>query len=257
MGALPSISASLLADTEVADPVYAFAEEAAHASSAAELDAAMARSLKPFHIGNFVLYRATDRMGQPSPAKLAGVGHEAWRGHYFETGLAARDDLLRHGETSIAPVTWTQFRRTLADAPEKMRIYHEAASFGLKDGFYLPIRQADGSTLGVAMMVSHTLPTNPGMLATLHMIAICYTLAAERLGLTANAAPAGKMKLTRRQAECLQWIAAGKTSTEIAAILGLSEHTVNEHLEAARNRLGVRTTTQAVLAAAMQGLIRT
>ena len=71
----------------------------------------------------------------------------------------------------------------------------------------------------------------------------------------ANARPE-KPALTKRQLECLKWVRAGESSWEIGRILNLSEHTVNEHLQAARRRLGVRTTTQAVLEAAARGLIK-
>jgi DNA-binding CsgD family transcriptional regulator len=61
--------------------------------------------------------------------------------------------------------------------------------------------------------------------------------------------------LTRRQIDCLTWAARGKSSTDIASILGLSSHTVDEHLGEACKRLGVRTRVQAVMEASSRGLI--
>ena len=61
--------------------------------------------------------------------------------------------------------------------------------------------------------------------------------------------------LTTRQLECLYWVMAGKSSTDIAAILGISRHTVDEHIAAACRRLGVRTRTQAVAEALRLGLL--
>jgi LuxR family transcriptional regulator (chaperone HchA-associated) len=52
--------------------------------------------------------------------------------------------------------------------------------------------------------------------------------------------------LSPREREILQWIAAGRRQAEIAAALGLSERTVENHLRKARHRLGVATTAQAV-----------
>ena len=57
--------------------------------------------------------------------------------------------------------------------------------------------------------------------------------------------------LSRRELECLQWLAAGKTLTEAACILGISERTLRFHVNNARDRLGVATTMQAVVAAAL------
>jgi DNA-binding CsgD family transcriptional regulator len=53
--------------------------------------------------------------------------------------------------------------------------------------------------------------------------------------------------LTARQLECLRWAAAGKSSADIGAIVGLSPRTVDDHLAAACRRLGVRTRVQAVV----------
>lgn len=45
--------------------------------------------------------------------------------------------------------------------------------------------------------------------------------------------------LTPRETEVFQWIAQGKTSSEIATILGISARTVSKHLERIYRRLGV------------------
>ncbi len=61
--------------------------------------------------------------------------------------------------------------------------------------------------------------------------------------------------LAQREIVCLQWSAAGKTSLETAVILGLSPHTVNQHLAAAGEKLGAVNRTQAVAKAIRLGLI--
>jgi DNA-binding CsgD family transcriptional regulator len=63
----------------------------------------------------------------------------------------------------------------------------------------------------------------------------------------AKAALRGKF-LTRRQKDCLNWAALGKTDWEIGKVLGLSRHTVHRHIEAAKSRLEVSTRVQAILA---------
>jgi len=56
-------------------------------------------------------------------------------------------------------------------------------------------------------------------------------------------------------ATTLTWTAAGKTSAEIAEILGLSEHTVNHYLNKATKKLDTVNRTQAVAKALRVGLI--
>ncbi|MEL7546142.1 MAG: helix-turn-helix transcriptional regulator [Pseudomonadota bacterium] len=58
--------------------------------------------------------------------------------------------------------------------------------------------------------------------------------------------------LSGREIECLQWLAAGKTLSESATILGISERTLRFHVNNARERLGVATTTQAIVAATLK-----
>jgi DNA-binding CsgD family transcriptional regulator len=51
------------------------------------------------------------------------------------------------------------------------------------------------------------------------------------------------------------WVARGKTSAEIAQILGLTRRTVDFHIDNARTTLGAATRTQAVIKAATGRLI--
>ncbi len=58
--------------------------------------------------------------------------------------------------------------------------------------------------------------------------------------------------LTRRQREALEWVGDGKTTQDIALLMGLTSATVEKHLRLAREALAVETTAQAVLKAALQ-----
>lgn len=62
--------------------------------------------------------------------------------------------------------------------------------------------------------------------------------------------------LTEREIECLTWTAAGKTSVEIAEIMGLSEHTINHYLNRATRKLDTVNRTQAVAKALRLSLIK-
>jgi DNA-binding CsgD family transcriptional regulator len=61
--------------------------------------------------------------------------------------------------------------------------------------------------------------------------------------------------LNARELEALAWSARGKTSIDIAKILGVSKRTVDFHIENARVKLGAVTRVQAVVKAATSGLI--
>ena len=61
--------------------------------------------------------------------------------------------------------------------------------------------------------------------------------------------------LTEREREVLTWVGRGKTSSEIATILGLSERTVNFHCDQAMKRLDVSNRAQAVAKAVSERLL--
>jgi len=64
-----------------------------------------------------------------------------------------------------------------------------------------------------------------------------------------------EVSLSEREVETLTWAARGKTSAEIAAILGLTKRTVDFHIDNARDKLGVSTRVQAAVKAVTGRLI--
>jgi DNA-binding CsgD family transcriptional regulator len=61
--------------------------------------------------------------------------------------------------------------------------------------------------------------------------------------------------LTQRERECLFWVSEGKTSDEIATIVGLAGSTVNGHLATAMQKIGAPNRVTAMAIAIRQGLI--
>jgi DNA-binding NarL/FixJ family response regulator len=70
-----------------------------------------------------------------------------------------------------------------------------------------------------------------------------------------NEAWSRHVALNDRELECLLWSGRGKTSPEIATIVGLSKRTVNFHIENACRKLNVSTRTEAVVKATAGRLI--
>src|SRR4029077_8387688 len=56
-----------------------------------------------------------------------------------------------------------------------------------------------------------------------------------------SAEPLLKLGLTPRAAEALLWLAQGKTNSDIASILGITESTVKKHVQEMFDKLGVET----------------
>jgi DNA-binding NarL/FixJ family response regulator len=64
-----------------------------------------------------------------------------------------------------------------------------------------------------------------------------------------SVAPLLKLGLTPRAAETLLWVAQGKTNSDIATILGITESTVKKHVQEIFDNLGVETRSAATLRA--------
>jgi DNA-binding CsgD family transcriptional regulator len=67
----------------------------------------------------------------------------------------------------------------------------------------------------------------------------------------------GAVSLTKREAECLRWAAAGKTNDEIATILGLKRTTIRFHIRTAAQKLDAVNRDQALFKAAQLGFLAT
>ena len=82
------------------------------------------------------------------------------------------------------------------------------------------------------------------------------TMLIEQISKISVANHAARSVLNARETEILQWTAEGKTSSEIAGITGLSEHTVNHYATIATQNLGCSNRTQAVVYAMRLGLFK-
>jgi len=61
--------------------------------------------------------------------------------------------------------------------------------------------------------------------------------------------------LTGRELDCLHWASMGKTSWEIGVILGITERTINFHIQNACRKLQSRGRQAAISAAYRHGLL--
>lgn len=122
---------------------------------------------------------------------------------------------------------------------------------GILQANYFPVHDAEGSRATVIWMGKRMdLPMT--VMMELQMIAIHMY---NRLTEIGSFWKDNSVVLSEREIQCLNWTAAGKTSSEIAGILGLSEHTVNHYLNHVSKKLDAVNRTQAVVKAMKKGYI--
>ena len=92
---------------------------------------------------------------------------------------------------------------------------------------------------------------DPAMLAHAHMMC-CYALGGF-LAADDRQAPPGA--LSERERECLKWVSEGKTTDEVALILGVSSNTVNSYVAHAIQKFGASNRAMAIATAIRSGVI--
>jgi DNA-binding CsgD family transcriptional regulator len=86
--------------------------------------------------------------------------------------------------------------------------------------------------------------------------AACVALSYALCTLAANEpAVALRSPVSERERECLAWVSEGKTTDEVAVILGVSSNTVNSYVTAAIQKLSARNRAMAIATAIRAGII--
>lgn len=183
----------------------------------------------------------------------------AWMAHYTERNHSRIDPFIRYCAASLTPVgTGIDYLEEYSylDARERGFI-REAAETGFRSGMSCMIRVkgpmgAAGWNLGSTMtreQLEQILAREGDILR------LAAHLSHEKLVQSDSSAETGAPVLSPRETECLQWLAAGLRTKEIADRMGIRPITVELHLRNARNRLGAQTREQALARAIAAGLL--
>ncbi|HEU0042976.1 MAG TPA: LuxR family transcriptional regulator [Sphingomonas sp.] len=216
-----------------------------------ELDAAMAEALGGIGLPWFSLARFFARDGTPATAVLQGRFEPGWAERYVEQNYAASSLIARELLTRSDAYSWSEVLARTGD-PVQDRIFHEAREHGLRDGLFTPIRWTDHSYAAVVTAGHDAELDDPVYRTMTEVLSTYYAHECRRLGVAPP--PAGTI-LSPRQRDCLAWVRHGKSSTDIAELLGISAQTVEEHVAEACRKLGVRTRVQAAVEASLLGII--
>jgi len=175
-----------------------------------------------------------------------------WLQRYQEKNYIECDPTVAHGMRSSKPVVWND--EFFAQTPE---LWAEAQSFGLRHGWAQSRRDAEG-TYSMLVLSRTAPPLTPDELAE-KAPRLQWLVYAAHVSMQASCdegpgAPL-QVELSPREVDVLRWTAEGKTSSEIADIMDISERTVNFHVNTAVAKLGACNKTSAAVRAAMLGLI--
>lgn len=198
-----------------------------------------------FGMGSFLMGYPERPDIAPEERLWAATWPSGWLRHWAEQRYMLVDPVLKQVMTSSDPVRWSHIYGN--GNKTGSRILKEAGEYGMRDGFALPIYSRDGFVVAISMAAEHY-ELDKQDESCLHMASIFFHAKFERLR-AKNVPPSRTPRLTRRERECLVWVASGKTDWEISQILNIAEQTVHEYVQNALVKLNATTRAQAVAVA--------
>jgi LuxR family quorum-sensing system transcriptional regulator CciR len=168
-----------------------------------------------------------------------------WVAELSEDGLAADDPVqLACGRTNIG-FRWEQLGRLVPLTSRHREILERSSRHGIGAGFTVPanIPGEPAGSCSFAVRRGRTLPAR-NLLGAELVGAHAFGAARRLFGYPAMG---GRPRLSRREQQCLQLVAAGKSDWEIGRILGIAEETARQYVKRGRAAYDVATRTQLVV----------
>ncbi len=173
---------------------------------------------------------------------------------YDELGLLQKSPIIARLKSSVEPIVWEldaiNVERAEGDkANAAVELFRD---FGLEMGVYFSVHTAAGELGAVSFSGKRDALSMEEML-TLNFLSQSIFAKLKQFEIKKSTSD---MALSPREAECLAWTAAGKTSAEIASILDISEHTINHYLGSICQKLNAQNRAHAVSKAMRMGLLK-
>lgn len=230
----------------VVDDVFTRIDELDHLQKPAEIAASVASVASRFGFSAFILTGLPENAQRLADSVLLDAWPRAWLTRYIEAGHFSHDPCARHCRMVNDPFAWGEIPRTLFEQPRSLQVVNEAGDYGFRDGLCIPLHTVQGFR-GISL-AGGRIELPPGARRMLTLLSVFACEAVERAARTPGSERA-QPRLTAREREVLRWVAVGKTVDEVADILGLSAHTVTEHLRKSRVKLAATNTLHAVVLA--------
>ncbi|MTH96914.1 LuxR family transcriptional regulator [Roseibium sp. RKSG952] len=210
--------------------------------------------VRAFGFECFVLATFTGLGSLKAPYVLANSWSREWTEKYLREAFILDDPLVaKAGRVSI-PFFYRDALDNPAISDRGRKIVEEARKYFPVDGAFVPFYGPYGLE-GCMSLGGDTAHISDGDLKALHVAGLyAYRHFLVLLQNGIDRSEAGNV-LTKRETECLKWSAAGKTSTDIAEVLGISRHTADWYLKEATRKLGASNRTHAVAIAFRLGLV--
>ena len=209
---------------------------------------AFQRSTEALGFRHFACCSHVDPLKPPRRAVMLHSYPKEWAQLFSELELFDIDPVFLHASRSLVPFFWdTQaFHDELS--PPQQEMFHEARRYGLTRGYTVPIHSVDAPRdfRASCSVVPDSDSLEPAAYQAVQLMTFYLYDTASKDAQEKDPPPV-QQPLSRRERQCLELAAQGKSDWVSSRILGLSERTVHNHVENAKRRLQVATRMQAVM----------
>ncbi len=208
----------------------------------------------------FTRFKHLKTIGDPDDALFLSTCDAEYVKRYFQGNFYARTPVFRWAERNSGICTWAWVKEAFDSgrlASDEADAVRQNAAMGIVAGMSVSFPEVLSRSKGALGLIA-----DPG-LSTADVEAI-YAERREEILAVANVLHltivhlpqlSRHRALSPRQREALEWVADGKTTQDVALLMGVSAAMVEKHLRLAREALAVETTAQAVAKGALLNMI--
>ena len=199
---------------------------------------------------NYGLFDTTASQGAEAGVQFISTMDSGWIEYYGDRGFDTADPhvaLVR--ANNLRPYRWVETSLPHYEDPDERQVLAMAAEAGLRAQLQVTLTGTDGSLRpvgGLAMgssLGAELFRAVDGLEA--HLITIAHLFHQRSIG-ELRRRHSSVPKLSLRERDCLQYLAAGQRIDSVAEKLGLSRVTIELHLRNARRKLKAATLPEAV-----------
>lgn len=204
----------------------------------------------------FTRYRTETSLGDPEDFVILSNHRREYLEEFIHGGLYFHAPMLHWALEHEGACSWrllNQMLDTKTLSSDEKRVYEFNRRMGVSAGYTISFKSVSVRSKGAISLAARDGMSQDDIDAVwdehgrdIHLMNNIAHLKILTLPYTSP-----NRSLTKRQREALEWVGDGKTTQDIALLMGLTSATVEKHLRLAREALVVETTAQAVLKAAL------
>ena len=208
----------------------------------------------------FTRFRNLKTIGDPDDALFLSTCEADYVKRYFRGGFYAKTPVFRWAERSSGACTWTWVKEAYEAgrlSPEEAEAVRQNAGIGVTAGISISFPEVSPRSKGAMGLIADAGLSHVDVDSIFATRREEIMAVANMMHLTIVHLPqlSRHRALSPRQREALEWVADGKTTQDVALLMGVSPAMVEKHLRLAREALAVETTAQAVAKGAMLNMI--